>query len=255
MSNRKRRQENAKKKREKAILEWEEDKKRQVTSETWTKSETSTKSTIQSCQNEIDHDWKKLRDSEDNSQTNYYCNNCFEHKIVKNVLKKEFQFTVLPHEIKNHGKSEYHPKFRKYPPPEKAISWKGNMQKKEEIFNRCIKNKRVSPSDNPIFTDTSLDNIIPLLILDENAAHPTLIKKLEDEGYDGEFLGRKLKDPEVYREIIKKNAILVTEDEDFQIDVINDESTHDPIYIRRDVNQLMENLNIILKHMRKFEVL
>ncbi|MBS1269055.1 MAG: hypothetical protein MAG458_01791 [Nitrosopumilus sp.] len=219
-----------------------------------TYSQKTVKKPIIPSKNDCEHKWEEYcKDENDYTKIEYYCTVCNEHEIKRRPLKKEYKYTILPHEIKNHGKAEYRPNFRKYPPPEKAISWKGNLQKKEEIFNRCIKNKRISLSENIPFSETLLGKIIPLLILDENAAHPTLIKKLEEEGYDGEFLGRGLKDPDVYREVVRKNAILVTEDEDFQIDIIHDKRTYDPIYIRRDTNQLMENLDLILKHMRKFE--
>ncbi len=256
MSNRKRRQKNQKKLVEKICAQatrernqTNKEKDKPVKSKTWEKS------VIQSCKKETDHGWKKLYEINNNTQTKYFCVNCPDYKIVDKIPKEKFVYTKQPHEIKHHGPAEHHPNPRKYTAPEKEISWNGNPLKKEEIFNRCVKNNKILSSENPTNIEicTSLDKIIPLLILDECIAHQTLVVKLSDEGYDGKYLARGTQDDDILEEIIKKNAILITEDEEFYNRVLKIKYVNDPIYLVRNSETIMENLHLIIKHMREFE--
>lgn len=249
MSNRKKRQENLQKRIQKICFQAKEERDKPVG------RKTEIKSTIQPCQNVNDHEWEKYLDLHNNTQTEYFCANCFEHKIEKNLPIKKFQYTILPYEIKHHGPAEHHPDPRKYTAPKKEKSWKGNQQKKEEIFKRCVKNNKILSSENPTFIEIndSLDKIIPLLILDECSSHPTLFKKLEDAGYDGKYLVSGSQDDDIFEEVIKKNAILVTEDKEFYNRVLKTERTNDPIFLARNSETIMENLHLIINHMRKFE--
>lgn len=258
MSNRKRRKENLNKLVEKVCAQATEER-HQPKKERGkpVESKPIIKSIVQPCQSETEHRWKKYPDLHNNTQIKYICGICYEQKTEEILPIKKFEYTKQPHEIKHHGPAEHHPNPRKYTAPKKEKSWKGNQQKKEELFNRCVKNNKILSSENPTFIEIndSLDKIIPLLILDECSSHPTLFKKLEDMGYDGKYLARGTQDDDILKEVIEKNAILVTEDKEFYNRVLKTEHTHDPIFLARNSEKLMENLHLIIKQMRKFEVL
>ena len=141
--------------------------------------------------------------------------------------------------------------------PKKAKSWIGDMVQKNEIYKRCIKNSKIpNPPEIAGLEEKSkiLSKIIPPLILDECVASSKLIEKIQEQGYDGHYLGRKLDDDEIFPVVEEHEAILVTEDKEFHDRVLDHKFTLDPIFIGRNSEQVMENLQVIINHMRKFEL-
>ena len=98
-----------------------------------------------------------------------------------------------------------------------------------------------------------VDKIIPKIILDECVANPTLIKKIQELGYNVWYLGRKLSDDEILLVVEKQNAVLVTEDKEFHNRVLDNKPIRDPIFVGRNTNQIIENVEVIQKHMKQFE--
>jgi uncharacterized protein with PIN domain len=87
------------------------------------------------------------------------------------------------------------------------------------------------------------------LILDECVASERLIEKLKNEGFDGEFLGRGLSDPQVAAKTEEKNGILVTEDSEFYESRRKIEPR--PCFVRKDDS--IDNMVLLIKrHMTDF---
>ena len=202
------------------------------------------------------HNWQIHHESEDKTEIIYYCYYCHEHI----VLDKKFNYytpTLLPHKLKRKGPSESHPDARKYTAPEKAKSWTGDVVQKNEIYKRCLKNGKIpNPSEIAGLEEKSkiIQKIIPTIILDECVVSSKLIEKIQEQGYDGHYLGRRLDDDEIFSVVEDLQAILVTEDKEFHNRVLEHKFTLDPIFIGRNTEQVMENLQVIINHMRKFEL-
>jgi hypothetical protein len=181
-----------------------------------------------------------------------------EPKIPKKNLAKplnnKFQFTLLPHELKHHGPAERHLDPQKYSAPEKLIHLIGDVIQKQVIFNRCKNNNKIkSEPNNNEERLKILSNIIPTIIVDECVASDKLLEKIQKSGYDVCFLGRKLSDEEIYKKMLEIKGILVTEDQEFHLRVYRDKFVNDPIFVSRNSEQVMQNLGIIERAMKKFE--
>ena len=200
------------------------------------------------------HEWKKHHESRDHTELVYFCENCYNQKTEKQTFE-HYKFKLLPHELKNHGPAEHHVDSRKYTAPLEQIILKGDLIKRNQIFNNCFQNKIISNVDVTGLEEKSeiLDRIIPKIIVDECVANKTLLKKIQESGYHVWYLGRGLSDEEIFKIVIEQTAILITEDEEFHNKVLDQKLTHDPIFIHRDTSAILENMGVIKRHMKKFE--
>jgi len=204
---------------------------------------------------ECDHVWKKSYESEDHIEIVYHCENCFIHKTEKQKVLEPYKFKLLPHELKNHGPAEHHKNTRKYTAPSERISLKGNLILRNKIFNNCFKNKVITNVNVTGLEEKSdiLDTIIPKIFVDECVMSLKLLEKIQEIGYNVEYLGRGLLDEEIFKTVEEQKAVLVTEDKEFHDKVLNDKPTHDPIFISRDTDKVLENVGVIQRHMKRFE--
>lgn len=200
------------------------------------------------------HIWVKHHESEDHDQITFYCDECHIHKTEKQVFE-QFEPKFEPHELKNHGPAQRHKDPRKYCAPTTPIMLKGNKVQKNEILKRCIESKKIEQINVEGLDEKieRLNEIIPEIIIDECVASQTLLKNIQEIGYNVCFLGRGLKDDYIFDIVEKEKAILVTEDEEFHYRVSKNELTYDPIFITRNNEHVLKNTEIIESHMRNFE--
>ncbi|EIJ64984.1 hypothetical protein BD31_I0781 [Candidatus Nitrosopumilus salaria BD31] len=201
-----------------------------------------------------DHVWIKHHEVEDHTEIVYFCDHCHNQKKIKQTFE-HYKFKFLPHELKKHGPAEHHSDPRKYTAPPKPLLLKGSLIQRNNIFNRCFVNKLVTNTNVTGLKEKSeiLDNIIPKIILDECVASMKLLEKIQECGYHIEYLGRGLSDYEIHEIVEEQHAILVTEDKEFHHSVLKNKLTYDPIFIGRNTENILENVGIIQKHMKKFE--
>jgi rRNA-processing protein FCF1 len=204
-------------------------------------------------QKNCEHVWKVFCNLENSMEIEYSCEKCLIHKTETKSYKK-FESNLLPHELKNHGPAQHHINPRRYTAPSKSHMLIGDMVEKTMIFQRCLQTgiikKNVIGMENKIKV---VDKIIPKIIIDECVANSTLIKKIQELGYNIWYLGRKLSDDEILEVVEKQNAVLITEDKEFHNRVLDNKPIRDPIFVSRNTNQIMENVGVIQKHMRQFE--
>ena len=201
------------------------------------------------------HVWVKHHESEDHDEITFYCDECHIHKTEKQVFE-QFKPKLEPHEMKNHGPSETHKDPRKYYAPNTAIILKGNKVQKNEILKRCVDNKKIDQINvNGLDKKIEiLNEVIPDIVIDECVANQTLLKNIQEIGYNVCFLGRGLSDDMIFDIVEKQKAILVTEDVEFHYSVSKNELTYDPIFITSNNEHVLKNTSIIESHMKKFEV-
>jgi len=207
-------------------------------------------SNVHSCK-KSDHDWKMSW--EEGNVRHLFCRNCFQKK-EEQIIHQELVFKVLPTDIKKLGarpKEEIKPDEKKYRAPEKPEIWHGNHDKKRSIFVRCMQNG-LFQEDNNISDDELIlkIGIIPLIIIDECVSDPVFIKLIVNEGYDVEYLGRGLEDLQIKKMVEEKNAVLVTEDNEFFHLAYNLLNGVCFVSNNEDPNV---RLGKIIHHMRKFE--
>ena len=206
-----------------------------------------------SSQENCEHVWKVFCNSENSMEIEYTCEKCLIHKTEAKSYEK-FESKLLPHELKNHGPAQHHNNPRRYTAPSKSQMLIGDIVEKTMIFQRCLLTgvikKNVIGMENKI---KEVDKIIPKIILDECVANSTLIKKIQELGYNIWYLGRKLSDDEILLVVEKQNAVLVTEDKEFHNRVLDNKPIRDPIFVGRNTNQIIENVEVIQKHMKQFE--
>jgi len=202
------------------------------------------------------HNWIVHHESEDKSETEYYCDECHDHKIEKQI-HEQFKPKLKLHEMKKRwGPGKSHKNERHYYAPTTPIALKGNKIQKNEILKRCVGNKKILHVNAEGLDEKieMLNDIIPEIVIDECVANQTLLKNIQEIGYDVCFLGRGLPDDEIFDIVEKQNAILVTEDEEFHYRVSKNELTYNPIFITSNNEHVLKNTSIIESHMRKFEV-
>jgi hypothetical protein len=205
-------------------------------------------------QKNCEHVWKVFCNLENSAEIEYSCEKCLIHK-TETKSHNEFKPKLLPHELKNHGPAEHHHDPRKYTAPLEKIILKGDLIEKNKIFNNCLQNKVLTNNNVTGLDEKSeiLDDIIPKIIVDECVANDTLIKKIQECGYDVGYLGPGLSDEEIFQKVLKIKAVLVTEDKEFHNRVLDDKPTHDPIFVSRHTEHVIENAEIIQRHMKQFE--
>jgi predicted nuclease of predicted toxin-antitoxin system len=203
---------------------------------------------------ECDHVWIESYESRDHTEITYSCENCFDRKTEKQTFEP-YKFKLLPHELKNHGPAEHHLDTRKYAAPSDAIKIKGNLILRNKIFDNCFKNRVITNVNVTGLEEKSdiLDTIIPKIIVDECVASKTLLEKIQEQGYNVWYLGKGLPDEEIFKIVEEQKAILVTEDEEFHNKVLDDKLTHDPIFVIRNIENVMDNVGVIQRHMKRFE--
>jgi len=258
VASRKRRKENLDKRLEKIREELKEERDRQVKSKTQKKynsveSKIKTKFIVQQCQDGDEHDWKKHHESADHTEIEYYCDNCHIHKKEKQIFEN-FKPKLLPYQMKNHGPAERNHDPQKYSAPEIAVHLIGDIIQKNEIFNRCKNNMKIKLDADTLEEKAKiLSDIIPHIILDECIASHKILEKIQDIGYDVSFLGRGLSDEEIHKKVLEINGILVTEDKEFYQNVFRDRFSNFPIFVSRNLELVMQNVEIIAKAMKRFE--
>ncbi len=204
---------------------------------------------------DCNHVWVFHNKSEDHTEIEYYCDECHNHKTEKQEQKEQYKPKLLPHEIKNHGPAEHHIDSRKYTAPAEKIQLDGDLIARNKIFDNCFQNRVIINVNITGLEEKSnvLDTIIPKIIVDECVANSTLIKKIKELGYNVWYLGRGLPDDEIFKVVKEQNAILVTEDEEFHNRVLDDLPIHDPIFIVRNTDIILENVGVIQRYMKRFE--
>ncbi len=175
--------------------------------------------------------------------------------INKKPEIEPYKFKLLPHELKNHGPAEHHPDPRKYTAPIDTIKKKGNLIERNKMFDNCFKNRVITNVNVTGLEEKSdiLDTIIPKIIVDECVASDKLLEKIQEQGYHIWYLGKGLPDEEIFKIVEEQKAILVTEDEEFHNKMLDDKLTHDPIFVIRNTENVMDNVGVIKRHMRRFE--
>ena len=200
------------------------------------------------------HIWIKQYETKDHTEIIYSCENCFDRKTEKQTFE-DFKFKFSPYEIKNHGPAEHHKDTRKYTASIEQIELKGNLILRNKIFNNCFKNRVITNVNVTGLEEKSeiLDTIIPKIIVDECVMSLKLLEKIQEIGYNVEYLGRGLLDEEIFKKVEEQKAILVTEDKEFHDKVLDDKPTHDPIFIARNTDKILENVGVIQRYMKRFE--
>ena len=200
------------------------------------------------------HVWNKFCESEDHTEIEYYCDNCHVHKTEKQTFE-HYKFKLLPHELKNHGPAEHHLDPRKYTAPLESIRLRGDLIQRNKIFNNCFRSKVITNVNVTGLEEKSeiLDTLIPKIIVDECVTSLKLLEKIQEIGYNVEYLGRGLPDEEIFKTVEEQNAVLVTEDKEFHDKVLHNKPTHDPIFVSRNTEKVLENVDVIQRYMKRFE--
>jgi uncharacterized protein with PIN domain len=174
------------------------------------------------------------------SQTEAYCVICGDIKSKQEI--NYFEITPSIHKLKGVVQKNLNP--QRYFAPSSPVAWIGNESKKNYLFARF---KDVNSTSN-LSIEEFKQKLKPL-ILDECIASHRLIEKLQNEGYDGEFLGRNLTDPQVAAKTDEKGGILVTEDSEFYESRRKIEPK--PCFVRKDDS--IDNMVLLIKrHMDEF---
>jgi len=205
-------------------------------------------------QKNCDHVWKVFCNVEDSSEIEYTCEKCLIHK-TDTKSPELFESKLLPHELKNHGSAEHHKDTRKYTAPLEPISMKGDKIERNRIYNNCFKNKLITNVNVTGLEEklVILDEVIPKIIVDECVASHKIIEKIAEAGYDVKFLKRGLADDVIFGVVNQQKAILVTEDREFHNRILDYKLTHDPIFVSRDTDHVLDNVGVIQRHMKRFE--
>lgn len=173
------------------------------------------------------------------SDIDVYCTICGDIQSKQNI--EYFEITPSIHKVRIAQKN---PNPQKYYAPLSAVVWVGNHSKKKSLFLHF--NEITSSQNIPI---EEFEQKLRPLILDECIASQRLIEKLKNEGFDGEFLGRGLSDPQVAAKTDEKGGILVTEDSEFYESRRKIEPM--PCFVRKD-DSINNMVFLIKRHMDEF---
>lgn len=175
------------------------------------------------------------------SETEAYCVVCGGIKSKQDI--NYFEITPSIRRLKGVVQKNLNP--QRYFAPSSAIAWVGNKSKKNSLFMHL---KEINNNSQNLTIEEFEQKLKPL-ILDECIASERLIEKLKNEGFDGEFLGRNLTDPQVAAKTEEKSGILVTEDSEFYESRRKIEPR--PCFVRKDDS--IDNMVLLIKrHMDEF---
>jgi len=176
------------------------------------------------------------------SETEVYCDTCGDIQLKQDILY--FEITPSIHKVKGVVQKNTNP--QRYFAPLLAVAWVGNKSKKNFLYEHF---KEIIQTQSKNLSIEEFEQKLRPLILDECVASERLIEKLKNEGFDGEFLGRGLSDPQVAAKTEEKNGILVTEDSEFYESRRKIEPR--PCFVRKDDS--IDNMVLLIKrHMSDF---